>query len=151
MTHRPHRAGRTKGPPSLHGDLTARSVAGTFLYGMISIEEFIEHQAVSGCLADEDRHGNDGLGMELNEQAKRMMTDLAARLYHAVAFTAVEHESPDSSVRSLSMYYLSERFRRNNHPKYHKYCDEWIKGVTADQLRYFMQERQRIESGIILR
>lgn len=56
----------------------------------------------------------------------------------------------DARVKGMGAY-LSERFRRNNHPKYHKYCDEWIKGVTADQLRYFMQERQRIESGIILR
>ena len=22
--------------------------------------------------------------------------------------------------------YLRERFRRNNHTKYHKYCDEWV-------------------------
>lgn len=56
----------------------------------------------------------------------------------------------DARVKGMGAY-LTERFRRNNHPKYHKYCDEWISGVTAEQLRYFMQERQRIESGIILR
>lgn len=75
----------------------------------------------------DDRHGNDGLGMELNEQAKRMMTDLAARLYHTAAFTAVEHESPDSSVRSLSMYLpillpLDER-------------DKWCIGMDDDEIR----------------
>lgn len=47
--------------------------------------------------------------------------------------------------------YLRERFLRNNHPKYHKYCDEWMCGVTADQLRYFIEERRRIESGVKLK
>lgn len=56
----------------------------------------------------------------------------------------------DARVKGMGAY-LTERFRRNNHPKYHKYCDEWISGVTAEQLRYFMQERQRIENGIVLR
>ena len=46
--------------------------------------------------------------------------------------------------------YLTERFRKNNHPKYHRYCDEWIKNTTIDQLRYFEQEKNRIESGVVL-
>lgn len=29
--------------------------------------------------------------------------------------------------------YLQQRFLRNNHPKYHKYMDEWISGVTPDR------------------
>lgn len=47
--------------------------------------------------------------------------------------------------------YLRERFRRNNHTKYHKYCDEWVNNITCDQLRYFIEERRRIESGVVLR
>ncbi|MBQ9645341.1 MAG: hypothetical protein IJV24_03150 [Prevotella sp.] len=47
--------------------------------------------------------------------------------------------------------YLRERFRRNNHTKYHKYCDEWISNITTDQLRYFIEERRRIESGVVLK
>lgn len=46
-------------------------------------------------------------------------------------------------------YYLQQRFLRNNHPKYHKYMEEWINGVTADQMRYFVEERRRIENKTI--
>ena len=45
--------------------------------------------------------------------------------------------------------YLQQRFLRNNHPKYHKYMEEWIDGVTADQMRYFEEERRRIENKTI--
>ena len=47
--------------------------------------------------------------------------------------------------------YLRERFRRNNHPKYHKYCDEWINNITVNQLRYFIEEKRRIDSGVVLK
>ncbi len=40
--------------------------------------------------------------------------------------------------------YLRERFRKANHPKYHKYCDEWMQGLMPDQLRYFRQEAHRL-------
>ena len=56
----------------------------------------------------------------------------------------------DARVKGMGDY-LRERFRRNNHTKYHKYCDEWMRGVTADQLRYFIEERRRIESGTVLK
>lgn len=56
----------------------------------------------------------------------------------------------DARVKGMGDY-LRERFRRNNHTKYHKYCDEWMLGVTADQLRYFIEERRRIESGTVLK
>ena len=46
-------------------------------------------------------------------------------------------------------YYLQQRFLRNNHRKYHKYMDEWIDGVTEDQMRYFKEERRRIEENTI--
>ena len=55
----------------------------------------------------------------------------------------------DARVKGMGDY-LRERFRRNNHTKYHKYCDEWMLGVTADQLRYFIEERRRTESGTVL-
>ena len=47
--------------------------------------------------------------------------------------------------------YLTERFRRNNLPKYHKYCEEWISQTTFEQLRYFEQEKRRIGCGVVLR
>ena len=56
----------------------------------------------------------------------------------------------DARVKGMGDY-LRERFRRNNHTKYHKYCDEWMLGVTVDQLRYFIEERRRIESGTVLK
>ena len=46
--------------------------------------------------------------------------------------------------------YLQQRFLRNNHPKYHKYMDEWISGVTHDQMRYFAEEKKRIEQNVKL-
>lgn len=60
-------------------------------------------------------------------------------------------------VRRLALYrqqlhdYLAERFRRNNHPKYHKYCEEWISQTTIEQLQYFEQEKRRIDCGVVLR
>lgn len=62
----------------------------------------------------------------------------------------LRRERIDQRVRGMGAY-LSERFLRNNHPKYHKYCNEWINNITADQLRYFMEEKRRIESGVVLR
>lgn len=47
-------------------------------------------------------------------------------------------------------YYLQQRFMRNNHPKYHKYMEEWISGVTPDQMRYFAEEKRRIELKVIV-
>ena len=46
--------------------------------------------------------------------------------------------------------YLAERFRRNNIPKYHRYCDEWIDNTTLPQLLYIHEEKRRIENGIKL-
>lgn len=40
--------------------------------------------------------------------------------------------------------YLRFRFKRYNHPKYHKYMDEWIKGVTEEQCSYFNMEMKRL-------
>lgn len=56
----------------------------------------------------------------------------------------------DARVKGMGDY-LRERFRHNNRTRYHKYCDEWMLGVTADQLRYFIEERRRIESGTVLK
>ena len=40
--------------------------------------------------------------------------------------------------------YLIKRFLRNNHNKYAKYAEEWIGNLTADQIAYFILEKQRI-------
>lgn len=40
--------------------------------------------------------------------------------------------------------YIRQRFIKNNHPKYHKYMDEWIKGITLQQRRYFNIEKIRL-------
>lgn len=76
------------------------------------------------------------------------MAEVTDNTLHKIRLTRTVRIDP--RVKGMGAY-LAERFRRNNHPKYHKYCDEWISGVTAEQMRYFMQERQRIENGIVLR
>ena len=39
--------------------------------------------------------------------------------------------------------YAKLRFIRSNHPKYHKYCDEWVKNMTENQKTYFNDEKNR--------
>jgi Zn-dependent membrane protease YugP len=41
--------------------------------------------------------------------------------------------------------YLIQRFLKNNHNKYSKYVNEWINNLTADQIAYFILEKQRID------
>ena len=40
------------------------------------------------------------------------------------------------------------RWRFNSDPyvmgKYGQYCDEWLKGITEDQMAYFRLERERL-------
>lgn len=40
--------------------------------------------------------------------------------------------------------YLTQRFLKNNHTKYYKYCNDWINNVTEDQLDYFIKEKDRL-------
>lgn len=40
--------------------------------------------------------------------------------------------------------YLRYRFKKHNHTKYHKYCDEWILKVTKEQWAYFNEEMHRL-------
>jgi hypothetical protein len=40
--------------------------------------------------------------------------------------------------------YLIWRFNMNNHPKYKKYCTEWIDNLTENQILYFIEERKRL-------
>ena len=47
-------------------------------------------------------------------------------------------------IKGVLSDYLRERFYRNNHPKYRKYFDEWIKNVTETQIMYFEKERLSI-------
>lgn len=41
--------------------------------------------------------------------------------------------------------YLRYRFKKHNHPKYHKYCDEWIANTTEGQCAYFNIEMKRLK------
>jgi len=66
-------------------------------------------------------------------------------------WTETNEERRRSVYRQQLHGYLAERFRRNNHPKYHKYCEEWISQTTIEQLRYFAQEKLRIDCGVVLR
>lgn len=45
--------------------------------------------------------------------------------------------------------YLKARFLRNNHNKYAKYCEEWINGITEDQVLYFLQEQKRLDELVL--
>lgn len=45
---------------------------------------------------------------------------------------------------SITKAYLTQRFLKNNHTKYYKYCNEWISNVTYDQINYFIEERKRL-------
>ena len=40
--------------------------------------------------------------------------------------------------------YLKMRFLKNNHPKYHKYMNEWINNITDIQLYYFKKEMNKL-------
>lgn len=40
--------------------------------------------------------------------------------------------------------YLKERFFKNNHAKYRKYCEEWVTNLTETQIEYFERERNNI-------
>lgn len=37
--------------------------------------------------------------------------------------------------------WLKLRFKYDNHPKYLKYCDEWISNLTESQLEGFDKQR----------
>lgn len=34
-------------------------------------------------------------------------------------------------------YYLQKEWMKNNHPKYHKYFEEWVVNITPNQIHYF--------------
>lgn len=44
--------------------------------------------------------------------------------------------------------YLTYRFNTNNHNKYRKYCNEWIKNITKEQMDYFYEEARRLNFKI---
>ena len=47
-------------------------------------------------------------------------------------------------MNSIIKEYLTQRFLINNIRKYHKYCLEWIDGLIPDQIRYFVEEKKRL-------
>lgn len=42
--------------------------------------------------------------------------------------------------------WLSQKFYKDNHRKYHKYCDEWLNNLTESQLTYFNKQQYNIET-----
>lgn len=42
--------------------------------------------------------------------------------------------------------YLLFRFKANNRNAYHRYYDEWLSGVTDEQLEYFEREMYNLIS-----
>ena len=50
-----------------------------------------------------------------------------------------------SNIMSKDLWeYLEQRFKRNNHPKYLKYFDEWVSNISETQIHYFEIERLNI-------
>jgi hypothetical protein len=47
-------------------------------------------------------------------------------------------------MNNIIKEYLTQRFLKNNHTKYHKYCNEWINNVTKEQVDYFIKEKDRL-------
>ncbi len=47
--------------------------------------------------------------------------------------------------------YLRKRFYQNNHTKYRKYFEEWVKNVVDTQIMYFEKEKYRLENNIVLK
>ena len=47
-------------------------------------------------------------------------------------------------MNNIIREYLTQRFLRNNHTKYYKYCNDWVDNVTEDQLNYFIKEKDRL-------
>lgn len=47
-------------------------------------------------------------------------------------------------MNNIIKEYLTQRFLKNNHTKYYKYCNEWIDNVTKEQLNYFIKEKDRL-------
>lgn len=125
MTHRPHRAGRTKGPPSLHGDLTARSVADTFLYGMEQtdiLQQEPQTEAVpAGC---EDMKVNGYVAyLNLNyldqvfgnagwEDNPEKQEEFINRLQEGLADVVLKRKGRPAMVLSYSWYDKENRLRR---------------------------------------
>lgn len=47
-------------------------------------------------------------------------------------------------MNNIIREYLTQRFLRNNHTKYYKYCNDWIDNVTEEQLNYFIKEKDKL-------
>ena len=84
-----------------------------------------------GAISIKHRGGNGWLGQCKQLHPKTIPADIGKIGTMPLMLTPWEHD------------YLRERFIRNNHPKYHKYCEEWVLGVTKTQLHYFVEEAHR--------
>ena len=47
--------------------------------------------------------------------------------------------------------YLQRRFYQNNHAKYRKYFEEWVRNVTETQLMYFEKEKFHLDNNVVLK
>lgn len=47
--------------------------------------------------------------------------------------------------------YLEWRFMKNNHPKYLKYCELWIRNLRFSQLQYFEKEMVKLKNNGVYR
>jgi hypothetical protein len=47
--------------------------------------------------------------------------------------------------------WLRYRFYADNHPKYHRYFEEWLSGIVQSQLTGFYQQMCNDINGILIR
>lgn len=47
--------------------------------------------------------------------------------------------------------WLEERFRLDNHKKYHKYFNEWVSNLTRDQINSFEKQRVSLINKLMVR
>lgn len=91
----------------------------------------------------------------LAEQCKSSVAENIKLEYELLKFPSDYENLPQSPfsqiLRSKLRPYLVERFRKNNIPKYHQYCEQWIENTTRDQLLYYREEKRRLETGAVLR
>lgn len=87
-----------------------------------------------------DKHGCDGLGLQMRQPIDCIMEDIRMHLEHCAAFTAVEHEDPDERVRRFTLHLplllpLDER-------------DRWCLEMTDEQIKQITDDsQQRIRTG----
>lgn len=71
--------------------------------------------------------------------------EIISNIYNSFYNSCINFKFLYSKRKLFSMReYLTQRFLRNNHNKYHKYLKEWIQNITPDQMKYFREEKRRL-------